>query len=171
MKALKKLESVIFPIIGIICVLGAEHIVWLLPYLLGGAMMAVGALMGIGYFQDKRFLNQNSEELVYGIVMLIMGLAFIIQGPNALVPIGTTWAIIGIRKAAKSLNQAIRQIYLKQHFAVPVLTFAVRIALALLLLFDPHGKFSSHVVILGLELIATSIKLKKEFLSVKDENQ
>ena len=99
----------------------------------------------------------------YGIVLLIMGLAFIIKGADALGPMGTTWAIIGIRKAAKSLNQAVQQIYRKEHFAVPGIAFLVRIALALILLFDPYEKFSSHIVILGLEIIVSSVRLNGIF--------
>ena len=126
-------------------------------------MVVAGVLMGISCFQDKQFLDQNSEELVYGIVIFIMGLAFMIQGTNALGPIGTTWAIIGIRKAAKSLNQAIQQICMKKHFVVSIIEFLIRIMFALLLLFDPYEKFSTHIAILGLELIVISIRFKKLF--------
>lgn len=163
MKTLTKIRSFIFPVIGIICILWAGHIAWALPYLLGSAMAMVGVLMEIIYFKDRRFLDQNSEELVYGIVMLIMGLAFIFQGANALGPIGTTWAIIGIRKAAKSLNQAVQQIYMKKHFAVPAIEFLIRIMLALVLLFDPYEKFSTHIMILGLEILVSSVRLNGLF--------
>lgn len=161
MKVLLKIKSFVFPVIGIICIFWPEHITGALPYLLGGAMAAVGLLMGISYFQDKQFLEQSSEGLVYSIIMLIMGAAFIIKGKDALGAIGTTWAIIGIRKASKSLNQTIRQIYMKKHFALSTAEFLIRILFAMILLFDPYEKFSTHVIILGLELIVTSIRLKK----------
>ncbi|MBD5394965.1 MAG: hypothetical protein HDR71_12015 [Lachnospiraceae bacterium] len=160
MKVLLKIKSFIFPIIGVICILWPGHITGVLPYLLGGAMVVVGLLIGVSYFRDKQFLEQSYEELVYSIIMLIMGLAFIAKGGTALGAIGTTWAIIGIRKAANSLNQAIQQIYMKEHFARSVVEFLIRIMLALILLFDPYEKFSTHIVILGLELIVSSIRLK-----------
>ncbi|MGN0153862.1 MAG: DUF308 domain-containing protein [Lachnospiraceae bacterium] len=161
MKNLIKAKPYIFPVIGIICILWAEYVVRVLPYLLGSAMVIDGLLIGISCFQDKCFLNHDSEELVYGIVMFIMGVAFIIQGVNSLGPIGTTWAIIGIRKASKSLNQAIQQIYMKKQFVASFIAFLVRITLALLLLFDSLEKLSTHVVILGLELVATSVRFKE----------
>ena len=161
MKNFIKIKPFIFPIIGIIFILWAEHIVRVLPYLLGSAMVIDGLLIGISCFQDKHFLNHDSEELVYSIVMFIMGIAFIIQGVNSLGPIGTTWAIIGIRKASKSLNQAIQQIYMKKQFVASLIAFLIRITLALLLLFDSLEKLSMHVVILGLELVATSIRFKE----------
>ncbi len=87
MKNFIKIKPFIFPIIGIICILWAEHVVQVLPYLLGSAMVIDGLLIGASCFQDKRFPNHDSEELVHGIVMLIMGFAFIIQGVNSLEPI------------------------------------------------------------------------------------
>lgn len=38
--------------------------------------------------------------------------------------------------------------------------FLIRITLALLLLFDSLEKLSTHIVILGLELVATNIRFK-----------
>ena len=168
MRLLPKIKVFIFPVLGVICILFAEHVTFVLPYLLGGAMALVSALMGIDYFANKKFISHQADELAYGIILLIMGVVFIIQGSNALGPLGTTWAIIGIRKASKSLNHAIRQFYIKQHFMAPVAEFFVRITLALILLFHPFEKFTTHVVILGLELIAVSIRFKKPFLPTWD---
>ena len=84
---------------------------------------------------------------------------FILQGSNALGAIGTTWAMIGIGNASKSLKQAICRLYQRQHFAIPAIEFLLRMTLALILLFHPFEKFSTHIIILGLELIAVSIRL------------
>lgn len=161
MKNLIKLKPFIFSILGMICILGTEHVVRVLPYLLGSAMVVDGLLIGISCFQDKYFLNHDSEELVYGIVMFIMGIAFVIQGANSLEPIGTTWAIIGIFKASKSLNLTIQQINMKEQFIMPLMLFLIRITLALLLLFDSLEKLSTHIVILGLELVVISTRFKR----------
>lgn len=157
MKLLSNVKYFLFPVLGVIFILFAEHITLILPYLLGISMVLVGILMGIGHFQNKRFLDLDSTELTYGIILFVMGVAFIIQGANSLGPLGTTWAVIGLFKASKSLNQAIHQIYIKKGFIAPAAEFLIRITLALLLLFDPFEKFSTHIIILGLELIAISI--------------
>lgn len=158
MKILQNVKKLLFPVLGMICVVFAGHVTFVLPYLLGGAMIFAGILRGITYFQNKYFLERQSDELAYGIVLFIMGVAFVIQGSNSLGALGTTWAIIGIRKASKSLNLAIRQVYEKKHFIIPIMEFLVRITLALMLLFHPFEKFTSHVIILGLEIIVVSIR-------------
>lgn len=162
MKNFVKIKPFIFPILGIICIIWTEHVVRVLPYLLGSAMVIDGLLIGISCFWDKHFLNHDSEELVHGIVMFIMGFAFIIQGANSLGPIGTTWAIIGIRKASKLLDRAIRKSYMKEQFIIPFIGFLIRITLAVLLLFDTLEKLSTHIVILGLELVAIGVRFKGE---------
>lgn len=159
----------LFPIIGVVCILLPGHLTAVLPYLLGGAMALAGIVRAINYIQHKEFFGCNSYELAHGLILLIMGTAFIMQGARSLGPMGTTWAIIGIRKASKSLERAIRQIYAKEHFIAPMMEFLLRITLALILLFDPFEKFSTHIAILGLELIATSIRFSKKPLPAWEE--
>lgn len=158
MKKLTVILSFLFPIIGVICIFLPEYVTKGLPYLLGGAMVIDGVVQTAIYINGKTFLSDSSNKLAHGLVLLIMGSAFIIQGSNSLGPMGITWAIIGIRKASRSLSGTIRSIQQKNHFLAPFALFAVRITLALLLLFDPFEKFSTHIMILGMELIAVSIR-------------
>ena len=161
----------LFPIIGVACILLPGYVTAVLLYLLGGAMVLAGTVRGVNDIRSKEFLSRSSYELAHGLILLIMGTAFIVQGAKSLGPMGTTWAIIGIRKASKFLGRAIRQIHAKEHFIAPVMEFLLRITLALILLFDPFEKFSTHVAILGLELIATSIRFSKNFLPAWDDER
>lgn len=159
----------LFPIIGIVCILLPGYVTAVLPYLLGGAMVLAGIVLGVNDIRNKEVLSRNSYELAHGLILLIMGAAFIIQGARSLSPMGTTWAIIGIRKASKSLGRAIRQIHAKEHVIAPMMEFLLRITLALILLFDPLEKFSTHVAILGLELIVTSTRFSKNVLPALED--
>lgn len=159
MEYLRKAIRWLFPIIGALCVLCPKHITAVLPYLLGAAMMLAGLVRCAVYAQSRTVAERNAADLSYGLVLLIMGAVFVVQGANALGPLGTTWAIIGIRKASKSLEHAIQQVCLKRGFLAPIAEFLVRLTLALVLLFDPSEKFSTHILILGIELIVISIRL------------
>lgn len=162
--------SCLFPIIGVICVLLPRYVTTILPYLLGGTMILAGIFKVWNDIQNRKILNQYPYELAHGMILFIMGAAFVLQGSKALGPIGTTWAIIGIRKASISLGTAIQKIDQKERFAAPILEFLLRITLALILLFDPFEKFSTHIMILGFELIAISVQISKNFLpALEDE--
>lgn len=158
-KLVENIRNIVFPVLGVVFILFSDHVTRILPYLLGGAMVLASILWGINAFQNQNLAREHSEELTYSIILMIMGVAFILQGSNALGAIGTTWAMIGIGKASKSLKQAICRLYQKQHFAIPAIEFLLRMTLALILLFHPFEKFSTHIIILGLELIAVSIRL------------
>lgn len=158
-KIVENIRNIVLPILGVIFILFSNHVTRILPYLLGGAMVLASILWGINAFQNQNLVREHSEELTYSIILMIMGVSFILQGSNALGAIGTTWAMIGIGKASKSLKQAICRLYQKQHFAIPAIEFLLRMTLALILLFHPFEKFSAHIIILGLELIAVSTRL------------
>lgn len=148
----------LFPVIGTVCMIFPDRVMFCLPYLLGGAMALTGLVRCVLYLMDQRYLDEEPSAFVQGSILLIMGSAFMLQGSNSLGPMGTTWAIIGIRKAARSLTQALQKLHWKEHFIRPLLLFILRMTLALLLLFDPFEKFSTHIVILGLELTAVSLR-------------
>ena len=158
-KIVENIRNIVLPILGVIFILFSNHVTRILPYLLGGAMVLASILWGINAFQNQNLVREHSEELTYSIILMIMGVSFILQGSNALGAIGTTWAIIGIGKASKSLKQAFYRLCQKDHFAIPMIEFLLRMTLALILLFHPYEKFSTHIIILGLELIAVSTRL------------
>lgn len=168
MKSVQTIICCLFSIIGLLCIFCAEHITSALPYLLGAAMAAAGLIQCVVYIQDRGASAQNASGLSYSLVLLIMGVVFVVQGANALGPLGTTWAIIGIRKASKSLERAIAQIRLRQGFFLPAVEFLVRLTLALILLFDPFEKFSTHIIILGIELLVISVRLTRPHVRFDD---
>lgn len=96
------------------------------------------------------------------IVRLWLGVAFLCAGSEAVGLMGVVWGIIGLRKAAGTIDQALRRMYRHQPALLLAVEAAIRIVLALALLFDPFEKFSSHIVLLGLELILTNVKLPQE---------
>lgn len=157
MKQLSHIKQFVFPILGILCVAFPTQITAILPYLAGASMGIVGILMMLPYLCRR----QAQEKLAYGVVLAVTGLCFLVKGANALGALGTTWAIIGLAKAAKSLRLALEALENRKRFVCLLLEFLLRLGLATVLLFDPLGKVPSHVIILGLEMIMTNIRLTR----------
>lgn len=168
-RTIQKIVCYLFPIIGFVCILIPDRVTVALPYLLGGTMVLAGIVRGVNDIRNQEFFNRDSYELAHELILLIMGTAFMVKGTKSIVPMGTTWAMIGIRKASQSLGRAIRQIHEKEHCVASVTEFLLRITLALVLLFDPFEKFSAHIAILGLGLIVTSVRLSKNFSPAWDD--
>ena len=53
-------KSILFPSLGLICILFSDRVTLLLPYLLGSAMVLVGTLMLVSYFKEKKFFEKQS---------------------------------------------------------------------------------------------------------------
>ncbi len=158
MKQLKFLFRLLLPVIGIICIVFPGHVTRLLPFLLGGSMLLTGVIHIIGSMRTKAFLESAPPDPGRDLILAVMGVAFLFQGENAIGLMGITWGLIGIREAMESINETVRLFYNKERAWLSTLESALRLCLALALLFDPFEKFSFHIVLLGLELIVTNIK-------------
>ena len=62
MNRILKVKSILFPSLGLICILFSDRVTLLLPYLLGSAMVLVGTLMVVSYFKDKKFFEKQADE-------------------------------------------------------------------------------------------------------------
>ena len=153
--------KIIFPIIGAVCLLIPKHVVGSLPYLLGVSMLMACASFVYSYVKNHDDTDRFSENLSFGFMMGIMGVFFLIEGQKSLGAIGTTWAIIGIIKASRSLELLIKALRNHRGWSALAFEFCVRLGLALLLLFDPFEHITAHIAILGLELIFSQIKFTK----------
>lgn len=162
MKCLNKIPSVAFWVIGVLCMLFPARVAGVLPFLLGGVMLAVGLLRGMAYLQNKEFLDPDTPGMGQDIILVVMGVVFWCAGSEAIGLMGVVWGILGLRKAAGTVDQALRKLYRHQKALLLVVEAVVRVILALALLFDPFEKFSAHVVLLGVELIVANVQLPQE---------
>lgn len=156
---MKQAQKIIFLIIGLICILVPGLVAGGLPYILGAAMILASASFISAYVKNYKQIENDSEKLSLGLMMGIMGAFFLVKGQKALGAIGTTWAMIGIIKAAKSLNLLVSAIRAKAKWLALTVEFAIRMGLALLLLFDPFEHITAHIAILGMEIIFSQIRL------------
>lgn len=165
---MKQFVCGLFAVIGLLCVIFPTQITVGLPYVLGGAMAVAGILYGVSYFLNRKSPVDHSMELANGFVLLVIGVVCIIHGAESIGPMGTTWAIIGIRKASKSLSRAIQAIQAQTTFISAFVEFLIRLVFSIMLLLYPTEKFEGHIILLGLDLIAASIRLTKHLSPALD---
>lgn len=159
----------LFAAIGVLCIAFPRQITAALPYVLGGTMILAGVIDGIYFFHNRELWAERCEALANGFVLLTLGITCIVHVTGSIVPMGIAWAIIGLRKASRSLADTIRAFKAKTSFAASFLEFLIRMTCSVLLLFYPAEKFEGHIVLLGLELIAVSVRFTKQFFPVWDQ--
>ena len=165
---MKRFICGLFAIIGLLCAVFPGQITAGLPYVLGGAMSAAGVIYGISYFLNREAWADRSSELANALVLLVVGILCMFHGADSIGPLGTTWAIIGLRKASKSLSRMIQGHGKGLTFYTSFAEFLARLTFSVMLLFYPAEKFETHVVLLGLELIAVSIRLTRRLSPALD---
>lgn len=145
---------ILFGFIGSICILFPGQIVFILPYIVGVFMILTG-LYGIYRFWTQR--QRMSGAFAHGFVLLIVGFTFLVQGKSALVPMGIIWAVLGLGKAADCFIDFLEVHCTRWNRIFALGEFLLRLALSLILLFDPYGKFTPHLAILGIALLLNAI--------------
>lgn len=168
---MKRFVCGLFAAIGLLCVVFPGQITAGLPYVLGGAMAAAGAVYGAAYFRDREGWVNRSSELAHGLILFVVGLLCVLHGADSIVPLGTTWAIIGLRKASKSLSRMIQNYGNGVAFFASFAEFLIRLVFSAMLLFYPTEKFQTHVILLGMEIIAASIRLTKHISPALDPEE
>lgn len=157
---MKRILYIFFTCIGLLCVIFPRQITVGLPYILGSVMTVAGITYIAACFRSHAEADR-STELASGFVLLVIGILCVFHGAGSIGPLGTTGAIIGIRKASRSLSALIqdhsRGIGAFLYFA----EFLVRFVFSVMLLFYPTEKFETHIMLLGLELIVVSVRLTK----------
>lgn len=84
------LESVLFAILGLILILKPEETVKAISYILGAIFILIGIYKIITYFKEKGKDDIYNYNLIYGVMVVVIGLISIIYSTT----IGTIFRII-----------------------------------------------------------------------------
>ena len=131
MKQISRIPSASFLFFFALCIFFPSHVAGVLPFLLGGIMLIAGIVHGAAYLRDKRFLEDEPQGIGPDIILAVMGVAFLCAGSEAVGLMGVVWGIIGLRKAAGTIDQALRRMYRHQPALLLATEAAIRIVLAL----------------------------------------
>lgn len=168
MKQVNRVIRLLLPLMGLVCILAPMQVAGVLPYLLGGVMLLNGLVQGARHLRSRCFLQPGAQQLGQDLVLVVVGAATLCAGDGAVTMMGITWGMLGLRKAAATANEALANLCQRRPAVLLVLETAIRLVLAMALLFEPFESFSSHLVLLGLELILANIRLLKEPETAED---
>lgn len=146
------IASLLFPLVGIACLIAPHDIMKSLPYLLGSLMLLVGVADIVTDFteegKDEGNVSQGSD-----VVMIVVGALLLIQGTGLLDLIGVIWGFIGLSKAASEIDETFHAIKNREPWILLALSSALEVVLGTLLIAAPLENIEHHVLLLGIELI------------------
>lgn len=143
----------LLPLVGLGCVLLPSDIVRALPYLLGAVMAVSGGASVVAGVRARR-LEAGKHSIGTGLVMSVVGVVALVQGSASIIYIGVIWGVLGLLKAARGFDDALRHIAAHERFVL-ILAFAVfNLVVSVLLVSNPFGSIDHHIFVLGVELLA-----------------
>ena len=142
--------SIMILIVGILMVLFPENLSHVFIWALGGAMILRGILVMILCLYYKEGEHGPGNVLLY----VVMGLMIMYLKAESINIIGVMWAIFSLKEVSEEIDQMWKE---KHVHIFCLLSSVVTVSLAIMLMMDPFDHFSTHVKVLGLMIISTTL--------------
>ena len=142
--------SIMILIVGILMVLFPENLSHVFIWALGGAMILRGILVMILCLYYKEDEHGPGKVLLY----VVMGLMIMYLKAESINIIGVMWAIFSLKEVSEEIDQMWKE---KHVHIFCLLSSVVTVSLAIMLMMDPFDHFSTHVKVLGLMIISTTL--------------
>ena len=151
------ISTILIIINGIICIIYHEEMIGWLPRICAIVLLIKGTIKMIEGIKEKDYASLEEKKLERSIVIIAVAIAILIQRENALVVVVIFWGLSGLNKSANYLNEALYYFSKRKGGFLPLIKAIIEFTLSILLIFDPLGKATEHILILGFELIIEGV--------------
>lgn len=159
MKHIEKNYWLLLPIVGILCIIMPEIIAKWLPTILGSIMVITSITDTVFVIKEKRYLVTYRDK-ASALILLIMGICFILGQESTITLMGVTWGLLGLQEVNEDIEKILTRRSKKEKCLLLTIFAGLKIILSLALLFEPIEKFNFHIFLLGLEILAVTVKVK-----------
>ena len=159
MNNIEKYYCLLLPIVGILCLIMPGVIAKWLPTILGSIMVLTSITDTILVIKEKRYLITYKNK-ASSLILFIMGTCFIMGQETTISLMGITWGLLGLQEVNEEIENILIKRSKKEKYLLLSVFAALKIILSLALLFQPIEKFKFHIFLLGLEILAVTIKEK-----------
>lgn len=160
--------SVVYLIVGILCVSITAYVRVAFNYIVGGFMALIGLVQFISAMRHKEYVHTHSNQTATSLIMMALSVLIIVESSSADVIIAIAWGFLGLLEAAHAFNHAFSRIARSQRCAYYLAKGSIEVVLAFLLLHDPMHHLELHIIVFGVNLIFDAVTMFppiKRFLS------
>jgi uncharacterized membrane protein HdeD (DUF308 family) len=148
-KTLDLIKPIVYIITGILIIIFSKQIVEYLPYVVGSIMILVNIEAIVVDSIEKDY-----EHFGYKLGIIVLGIVIMTAAFDDFEAICIIWATISIINGGRSLIKSIIDIKKATVInIIGVLLALLSIVLSIFLIVDPLEHVTSHIVLLGLEII------------------
>ena len=144
--------TLLFPILGVACLLLSEQVAAHLPHILGAVMLFVGAA---DIFTDLLDKGSVPDKITVGtdVVMIVLGVVTLLNTTESLNVIAVMWGLLGLENAAAEIDESLKAYAAGHRWIAPLASGIFELVLGTMLLLAPIANLGHHVLLLGLELV------------------
>jgi uncharacterized membrane protein HdeD (DUF308 family) len=148
----------VYLIFGVISIVFTAQVTNAFQYIVGGIMVAYGAIKLIVGLIRKDLLK-NPNEIISSVIFVALGIMIMAEDYEwAMMFISVVWGIFGLLEGAHAFKRAIENIMEGQPRVYYLLKGCIELILAFLLLHD-FEHLSVHIIVFGIQLIFDGITM------------
>lgn len=161
--------------VGVLCVAITNEITEVLPYLVGGMMVLIGATRFVIALINREYRHVKTNHTASSLIVTALGIMIIVQqilpdNNSAITFISIVWGILGLFEGAHALNHAFKRISNSERCVYFLIRGILELVVAFMLLYNPqnHEIHNFHIIVFGINLIidaVTMIPQVKAFLT------
>lgn len=151
--------QIIFMVTGLINITCANVLTKKLPFIIGLVTMITSIISLMKNIKEKEYKTLDTMKIPTNIVTIIISSIILFEQQNAIPFIAMVWGLSGLRKGIKGLNVAIFNKTHNKKFLLEFFHATIETTLSILLIFNPFEKIEEHLILLGIEMIISSLRI------------
>ena len=156
---LDNLSTFVFPIVGVILIFAAHMITMIAHYLIGAAMALSGLVILIHGIHHREYLQKDTYHTAVAIILLICGGVILARHDSCIDLLCTMWGLYGIIFAVRDINELLYRFAHRKRAWILLIETLFTLFLSVLLLLHPgESHFTTHLRLLGVEMILVAIQ-------------
>lgn len=167
MNRIEKYYRLMLPIVGVLCMIFTEKVAQWLPTILGSIMVFTSITDTVFVIREKRYLVTYKHK-ASSLILFIMGICFLLGQESTVTLMGVTWGLMGLQEVNEEIEEILTKRNQKEKWRVSAVVTGFKLLLSLALLFEPLEKFNFHIFLLGMEILAVTVKEKNIVEYVKE---
>ncbi|MCD7728944.1 MAG: DUF308 domain-containing protein [Clostridia bacterium] len=151
--------SALYLAAGILCVVLTDTVQYVLPYIVGAAMVAYGFGRFIYAIVNKEYRTVKTNQTATSLIVLALGIMILVENDWALEFISIIWGVLGLFEAAYALNHAFSKIAASESCISHIIKALIEGVLAFMLLYEPSHHISLHIMVFGINLMLDALTM------------
>ncbi len=152
-KTLDFIKPILYILTGIVIILFSNHITDYLPYVVGTIMILVNIEAII-----VDILEHDYGHTGYKAGIIVLGILIMTASSHDFEAICIIWATISIINGGRSLMKSALEIKKSWIYAVDFVVAILSIVLSIFLIIDPLEHVTTHIILLGIEIMLDGIR-------------